>query len=96
MSAERSAVGTGILTATIALVALGLAVMATGNWRPGLALIGVGLDVAGLSRLVLSTRLAGPLRVRHSRWSDALVMCALGTVLLVLPWLVPDQPIRPG
>jgi hypothetical protein len=96
VSAERSAVGTGILTAAIALFALGVVVMVTGNWRPGLALAGAGLDVAGLSRLVLSIRLAGPLRVRHSRLSDAFVMCALGTTLLVLPWLVPDQPSRAG
>ena len=96
MSAERSVVGTGILTGAIALVALGLAVMARGDFRPGLALAGAGLDVAGLSRLVLSTRLAGPLRVRHSRWSDAFVMCAFGTALLVLAWLVPDQPTRAG
>jgi hypothetical protein len=96
VSAERSVVGTGILTGAIALVALGLAVMARGDFRPGLALAGAGLDVAGLSRLVLSTRLAGPLRVRHSRWSDAFVMCAFGTALLVLAWLVPDQPTRAG
>lgn len=96
MTAERSAIGTGILTAAIALVALGLVVMARGDWRIGVALAGVGLDVAGVSRLVLSARLAGPLRVRHSRWSDAVTMCAFGTALLLLAWLVPDQPNRAG
>ena len=94
MSPARSPVGTGILTGVIALVALGLAVLARGSWRPGLALIGAGLDVAGLSRLMLLSRLAGPLRVRHSRWSDALVMFGFGTALLALAVLVPDQPTR--
>lgn len=96
MSAERSVIGTGILTTVIAMVALGLAVMVLVDWRIGVALAGAGLDLAGVSRLVLSTRLAGPLRVRHSRWSDAFTMCAFGTALLVLAWLVPDQPTRAG
>ncbi len=93
---ERSAIGTGILSAAIGMVALGLAVMVWGDWRIGVAFAGAGLDVAGVSRLVLPARLAGPLRVRRSRWSDALTMCAFGTALLVLAWLVPDQPNRSG
>ena len=96
MSDERSVVGASILVAALALVGLGMAVLASGNWRPGLALAGAGVDIAGLSRLVLSTRAAGPLRVRHSRWSDALVMCAFGTTLLVLALLLPEQPSRAG
>ena len=96
MSAERSVLGTSILVAALALVGLGMAVLAAGEWRPGLAMAGAGVDIAGLSRLVLSTRAAGPLRVRHSRWSDALVMCAFGTTLLVLAALLPEQPTRAG
>jgi len=96
MRSDRSVVGTGILTGVLLLVALGLALLATGAWRTGLRLTGIGLNLAGLSRLLLSTGLAGPLRVRHSRWSDAVVMCALGTALLVLSVVIPEQPRQPG
>ncbi len=85
-------VGTGILTGALLLVGLGLALLAAGSWRNGLRVAGVGLDLAGVCRLLLATGVAGPLRVRHSRWSDALVMCSLGTALLVLSVVIADQP----
>ena len=89
---RRVPVGTVVAAAVLLTVAAGFGLVARGAWRQGLVLAGGALDVAGISRLLLSTRLSGALRVRRSRWADAAVMLALGATLVVLALVVPDRP----
>jgi hypothetical protein len=70
---------------------VGLVLVLLGAWRAGLTWIGVGLLVAALTRLVLSDRRAGMLRVRR-RWSDVLMLVVAGVGLIVLSIVVPNQP----
>ena len=71
--------------------AVGLVLVLLGAWRAGLTWIGVGLLVAAMTRLVLSDRRAGMLRVRR-RWSDVLMLVLAGVGLIVLSIVVPNQP----
>lgn len=77
----------GVLAASF----VGLGVVLAGAWRTGLSWIGAALLVAAVSRLVLSDRRAGMLRVRR-RWSDVLMLTIAGVGLIVLTVVVPDQP----
>jgi hypothetical protein len=70
---------------------VGLAIVAFGAWRTGLSWIGVGLLVAATTRLVLTDRGAGMLRVRR-KWSDVLMLLLAGTALIVLAVVIPNQP----
>lgn len=70
----------------------GLAVVAFGPWRRGVALIGVGLILAALMRSTLSDHDAGMLRVRRQRWIDVVMLSGAGIALLVLASVIPDQP----
>jgi hypothetical protein len=70
---------------------VGLAIILLGAWRTGLSWIGAGLLLAATTRLVLSERRAGMLRVRR-RWSDVLMLTVAGVALIVLAVVVPDQP----
>ena len=75
----------------LASAVVGLVLVLLGAWRAGLTWIGVGLLVAALTRLVLSDRRAGMLRVRR-RWSDVLMLVVAGVGLIVLSIVVPNQP----
>ena len=75
----------------LASAGVGLALVAAGAWRTGLSWLGIGLLVAAATRLVLSDRRAGMLRVRR-RWSDVLMLTVAGVGLLVLTVIVPNQP----
>ena len=76
----------GVLAAS----GFGLVLVALGAWRTGLSWIGVGLLVAAATRLVLSERRAGMLRVRR-RWSDVLMLTVAGVGLIVLTVVVPGR-----
>ena len=75
----------------LASALVGLALVAAGAWRTGLSWLGIGLLVAAATRLVLSDRRAGMLRVRR-RWSDVLMLTVAGVGLIVLTVIVPNQP----
>ena len=77
----------GVLGASV----VGLGIVLAGAWRTGLSWIGAALLVASFSRLVLSERRAGMLRVRR-KWSDVLMLTVAGVGLIVLTIVVPDQP----
>jgi hypothetical protein len=77
----------GVLAASV----VGLGIVMAGAWRTGLSWIGVGLLVAAATRLVLSDRRAGMLRVRR-KWSDVLMLTVAGVGLIVLTIAVPNQP----
>ena len=76
----------------VAATCVGLLVVALGPWRRGVALVGVALLVGALARAVLTENNAGMLRVRRSRWVDVLMLGGVGTALIVLANLIPNQP----
>jgi hypothetical protein len=82
----------GLVYLTVLGAALvGLVIILLGAWRTGLSWIGAGLLLAAVTRLVLSERRAGMLRVRR-RWSDVLMLTVAGVGLIVLAVVVPNQP----
>jgi hypothetical protein len=75
----------------VAISVVGLMVIAFGPWRRGVALIGIGLLIGALTRAVLPDRDAGMLRVRRNRWVDVLMLGGVGTALIVLASVIPNQ-----
>ena len=71
---------------------VGLALVAFGPWRRGVALVGFGLIFASGMRLVTKEGEAGMLRVR-SRLFDVTVLAAVGVSLLALATNIPDQTV---
>lgn len=75
----------------VGLTAGGLALVAFGPWRRGIALVGLAFVVASGARLLLSENEAGMLRVR-GRWFDVTALAGVGVALIVLAANIPDQP----
>ncbi|MEO7350470.1 MAG: DUF3017 domain-containing protein [Marmoricola sp.] len=71
---------------------VGLGIIAFGPWRRGVALIGVAMLLGALMRALLRDRDAGMLRVRRNRWVDVLMLGGVGTTLIVLASVIPNQP----
>lgn len=83
----------GLIYIVVVLTTLvGLALVAFGPWRRGIALIGFSLIFAGAMRLVTKEDEAGMLRVR-SRWFDITVLTGVGLSLLALAANIPDQTV---
>jgi Protein of unknown function (DUF3017) len=76
------------LTAVIAVVAVGLLLVAAEQWRRGLVVMGLALLGAGLLRLLLPVRRVGFLAVR-SRPVDVALTAAAGLALVLLALNVP-------
>jgi hypothetical protein len=89
---KPSTLGGLVYLIVVAATGVGLAVVAFGPWRRGVGLIGLSLLLGAAMRAVLPDRDAGMLRVRRSRWVDVLMLAAVGTALLVLASVIPDQP----
>ena len=87
-----STLGGMVYLIVVALTAVGLLVVAFGPWRRGVALIGVGLIFGALMRALLRERNAGMLRVRRQRWIDVLMLGGVGSALIVLASVIPNQP----
>jgi hypothetical protein len=87
-----STLGGLVYVVVVLASALGLAVVAFGPWRRGIALIGVALVLGALVRAVLGDHDAGMLRVRRHRWVDVLMLGCVGVALLVLASVIPNQP----
>jgi len=81
------------VASVLALVALGLAVVASSHWRRGVVLVAGGLLLGGGLRLLLPARLAGLLAVR-ARWLDVATYTGLGAAILVVALVVPAPPVR--
>lgn len=86
--------GTLVFAFEVTACVFGLAVLAFGPWRLGIGMLGAVLLVGALARTVLPERHSGLLRVRRAT-SDVLVTTGMGTVLLVLAYLIPDRPPLP-
>jgi hypothetical protein len=52
----------------------------------------VALLLGAAMRAVLPDRDAGMLRVRRNRWFDVLMLSGVGSALIVLASVIPDQP----
>jgi hypothetical protein len=76
------------LLAVLLAVGIGLLVVTIGQWRQGLAMIGLTLVGAGVLRLSLPVRRVGFLAVR-SRPMDVVLLVGSGLVLTVLALTVP-------
>ena len=72
-------------------VVTGLALIALGQWRIGVAGIGVAFVAGAFARSVVPIDHTGMLRVRGKAF-DIVWMTVLGVALVVLPLLIPDQP----
>ncbi len=61
------------------------------DWRLGVQILGGAVLVAALLRLILATRDAGMLAVRH-RAIDVFLLTSAGVALVVLAGSIPNQP----
>ncbi len=86
-----STLGGLVYLVVVAASVVGLGIVAFGPWRRGVALIGLALLLGAALRTVLRERDAGMLRVRRSRWVDVLMLGGVGTALMVLASVIPDQ-----
>jgi hypothetical protein len=76
------------LGGVLLVVLVGLAFVGQDHWKRGLLLVGVGLVVGAVLRLLLPARAAGLLVIR-GRVFDALVLAGLGAATIVLTSSVP-------
>jgi len=86
-----STIGGAFYLLVLGVVAAAMVVVALDEWRTGIRLMGGSLIFAALVRLVLRTRDAGMLAVRH-KLLDAVVLLVLGGALIFLATSIPDQP----
>src|SRR5690242_3007987 len=96
MQGERrrptSTFGGMVYLLVVAACVVGLLIVAFGPWRRGVDLIGAALLVGAVWRVVLPENNAGMLRVRRSRWADVLMLGGVGTALIILATVIPNQP----
>ena len=71
----------------LALVAVGLLLVALRAWRWGAGLIGTGMLVAGLFRSAIPD--PGILAIRHHRWIDLCFYFGVGTATIIFAIIVP-------
>jgi len=86
-----STIGGALYLLVLAASALGLVVVAHGDWRLGVRWVGGSLVLAALARLVLPATEAGMLAVRR-RFVDVTILVVLGVSLWVLAGSIPNQP----
>ncbi|WP_262850640.1 DUF3017 domain-containing protein [Mumia quercus] len=80
--------GTQMYAALVAALVVGLALVAFGAWREGIALIGASLVLGAAVRAMLPEARAGLLRVRGKAF-DCGWMLILGSALVTLAFIVP-------
>jgi DUF3017 family protein len=86
-----STVGGACYLLVLVASAVGLGIVARGNWRLGVKWIAVALVVSAAVRLVLPVRDAGMLAVRR-RSVDVALLIVAGVALWVLSSTIPNQP----
>ena len=87
-----STIGGAFYLLILAGTAVGVGIVASGDWRLGIRCMGGALCFAAVCRLVLRNRDAGMLAVRN-RFFDALLLAGLGLTLFFLALTIPDQPV---
>ena len=86
-----STIGGMFYLLVLGVVAVALVVVVLDEWRTGIRLMGGALVLAAVVRLVLRSRDAGMLAVRH-KVLDAVILLVLGGALIFLAGSIPDQP----
>ena len=86
-----STIGGMFYLLVLATVAVAITIAAVYEWRTGIRVMGGALVFAALVRLLLRARDAGMLAVCH-KVLDALILLALGGLLIFLAGSIPDQP----
>ena len=86
-----STIGGALYLVILGVCGTGVAVVAGGDWRLGVRVLAAGLMVAALLRLLLPSKDAGMLAVRH-RAVDVSVLAVLGGLIWFLAGDIPDQP----
>ena len=87
-----STIGGMFYLVVLAITAVGIGIVSTGNWRLGTRWVAGALIFAALLRLVLPRRDAGMLAVRH-RMVDCVMLAGVGVALIILAATIPDQPL---
>ncbi|HEY0643881.1 MAG TPA: DUF3017 domain-containing protein [Nocardioides sp.] len=86
-----STIGGMFYLLVMVVVSAALALVVLDEWRSGIRLMGGALIFGAVVRLVLRSRDAGMLAVRH-KVLDAVVLILLGGALIFLAGTIPDQP----
>ncbi|GAA4375636.1 DUF3017 domain-containing protein [Nocardioides caricicola] len=87
-----STIGGAFYLVVLAVVAVAIGIVASGNWRLGVRWFGGALVFAALIRALLPAKDAGMLAVRR-RWWDCLLLAGTGAALFFLAISIPDQPV---
>jgi hypothetical protein len=86
-----STIGGAFYVSILVAAGTALVVAARTDWRLGVQILGGAVLVAALLRLILATRDAGMLAVRH-RAIDVFLLTSAGVALVVLAGAIPNQP----
>ena len=86
-----STIGGAFYLVVLLITIAALTVVALGDWRVGIRMLGGALFLAAAVRVVLSPRDAGMLAVRHKAL-DVVLLGGLGAALVFLATSIPDQP----
>jgi hypothetical protein len=86
-----STIGGAFYICVLVVTIAGLGVVATGDWRLGIRMVGASLVAAAVVRILLPPQDAGMLAVRHKAL-DAALLTGLGLALIFLTTSIPDQP----
>lgn len=90
-SGVPSTYGGLIYLIVLAVVGIGVLVLAAGAFRIGLGVMGAALGSAAVARLVLSRSEAGMLGLRRKSL-DVLLLSSLAAGLIILAVAIPDAP----
>jgi hypothetical protein len=86
-----STIGGAFYLIVLAVAAVGIAIVWSGDWRLGIRCLAGGLCFAAVLRLVLPARDAGMLAVRN-RFFDAFLLGGVGVAIFFLAATIPNQP----
>jgi hypothetical protein len=86
-----STIGGAFYLLVLAVSAVGLGLVAHGDWRPGVRCIAGALVFGAAVRLVVPANQAGMLAVRR-RFVDVAILVAIGVALWFLSTSIPNQP----
>ncbi len=86
-----STIGGAFYLLVLLISAVGLGLVAHGDWRPGVRCMAGALVFGAAARLVVPAQQAGMLAVRR-RLVDVVILVAVGVALWFLSTSIPNQP----